>query len=32
MSWIFNPDDWLGRHPRVCMLIVACLVGLAGAI
>jgi len=32
MSWIFNPDDWLGRHPHVCMLIVALLVGLAGSI
>lgn len=32
MSWILNPDDWLGRHPRVCLLLVAALIVLAGVI
>lgn len=32
MNWFFNPNDWLGRHPRVCLLLLAALVVLAGAI
>jgi len=32
MNWILNPDDWLGRHPRACLLLVAALIVLAGVI
>ena len=32
MSWILNPNDWLGRHPRACLMMLAVLIGLAGAI
>lgn len=32
MRWFFNPDDWLGRRPRVCLLILLLLVALVGAI
>lgn len=32
MSWIFNTDDWLGRHPRACLLLLVVLIALAGAI
>ena len=32
MSWILNPNDWLGRHPRACLALLAVLISLAGAI
>jgi len=32
MSWILNPDDWLGRHPRACLVLLAVLIALSGAI
>jgi hypothetical protein len=32
MSWLFNPDDWFGRHPRVCLGLVFLLILLASAI
>lgn len=31
MNWFFNPNDWFGRHPRVCLLLIVVLIGLAGA-
>lgn len=31
MNWFFNPDDWLGRHPRVCLVLVFLLILLAGS-
>lgn len=32
MSWFFNPNDWLGRHPGICLMLILFLIGLAGAI
>jgi len=32
MNWFLNPDDWLGRHPRVCLVLLLLLILLAGAI
>lgn len=32
MSWFFSPDDWLARHPRVCMILLVALIALVGAI
>jgi len=32
MSWLFNPDDWLGRRPGVCLAVLALLILLASAI
>lgn len=30
MSWFFNPDDWFGPHPRVCLVLSVMLTALAG--
>jgi len=29
MSWLFNADDWFGRHPHACLvcILLLCLVG-----
>lgn len=32
MNWILNPNDWLGRHPHVCLLLLAVLIIAAGAL
>lgn len=32
MNWFFNPNDWLGRHPRVCLVLLMVLLLLVGAI
>lgn len=32
MNCILNPDDWLGRHPRVCLLLLTVLIVLAGVL
>lgn len=32
MNWFFNPDDWLGRHPHVCLALVFLLILLVGSI
>jgi len=32
MSWFFNADDWFGRHPRVCLVMIVALAVLAGVL
>jgi hypothetical protein len=32
MPLLLNPDDWLGRHQGVCLLVVAALVVIGGSI
>jgi len=32
MKYALNPDDWLGRHPYVCMLVVFLLVLATGSL
>lgn len=31
MNWLFNPDDWLGRHPGVCLVLIVLLLALVGS-
>jgi hypothetical protein len=32
MRFLFNPDDWLGRHENICLLLVAVLVVIGGSL
>jgi hypothetical protein len=32
MNWLLNPDDWFGRRPGVCLVIVLLLILVAGAV
>lgn len=32
MKTLFNPNDWLGRHPAVCLVLIAVLVLIEGAL
>lgn len=32
MSWLLNPDDWFGRHPGACIVMIVLLTLLVGVI
>lgn len=32
MNWFFNPNDWFSRHPVACLVAIALLTLLAGAV
>ncbi len=32
MNWFFNPNDWLGRRPGVCLVLLILLICVVGAI
>jgi hypothetical protein len=32
MKQILDPDDWLGRHENVCLLLIAVLVVVGGSL
>lgn len=31
MTALFNPNDWLGRHPNTCLAMIAVLICVARA-
>lgn len=32
MKTLFNPNDWLGRHPGVCLVLLGILLVVEGAL
>lgn len=32
MDAFFNPDDWFGRHPNACLVLIAVAILIGGAI